>query len=99
MVHKSADGRSRWRWGRGCGSAPTIRRGRTCGTHLPARGGAPYRTAIDITHLFALSSVSKEQVYRYCGSLTTGQHEEGITWLVRNHPSRCRRRRWPGCGA
>jgi carbonic anhydrase len=54
--------------------------------HLPRRGAPAYRTFVDIPHLFALTSVSKEQVYRYCGSLTTGQHEEGITWLMRNHP-------------
>jgi len=54
--------------------------------NLPHRGAPAYRTSVDIPHLFALTSVSKEQVYRYCGSLTTGQHEEGITWLMRNHP-------------
>jgi carbonic anhydrase len=54
--------------------------------HLPRRGARSYRTYVEISHLFALASVSDEQVYRYCGSLTTGQYDEGVTWLMRNHP-------------
>ena len=86
MVHKSADGRFAVALGTWVRIGAYNPAWANLWQHLPARGGAPHRTAIDITHLFALSSVSKEQVYRYCGSLTTGQFEEGITWLVRNHP-------------
>ena len=86
MVHKSADGRFAVALGTWVRIGAYNPAWATLWNHLPRRGGAPYRTTVDIPHLFALSSVSKEQVYRYCGSLTTGQHEEGITWLVRNHP-------------
>jgi carbonic anhydrase len=43
--------------------------------------------AVDIPRMFSLGSLDMEQVYRYCGSLTTGARPaEGVTWLVRNHP-------------
>ncbi|HVG43213.1 MAG TPA: carbonic anhydrase family protein [Longimicrobium sp.] len=43
--------------------------------------------AVDIPRMFSLGSLDMEQVYRYCGSLTTGPRPaEGVTWLVRNHP-------------
>jgi len=86
MVHKSADGRFAVALGTWVRIGAFNPAWTPLWNHLPRRGGAPYRTTVDISRLFALSSVSKEQVYRYCGSLTTGQHEEGITWLVRNHP-------------
>jgi carbonic anhydrase len=86
MVHKSADGRYAVALGTWVRIGAYNPAWTTLLNHLPARGGAPYPTSVDIPRLFALSSVSKEQVYRYCGSLTTGQHDEGITWLMRNHP-------------
>jgi len=63
----------------------------TLWANLPARGGPSFRMPVDIPRLFSLrsTSLSWEQVYRYCGSLTTGQQppfQEGVTWLVRNHP-------------
>jgi len=54
-------------------------------THLPRPGTdtVPLR-AVALRQLFSLEpSLDGEQVYRYCGSLTTPQYEEGINWLVR----------------
>jgi carbonic anhydrase len=54
--------------------------------NLPARGAPSFRMLVDIPHLFAIGSLNAEQVYRYCGSLTTPRFDEPVTWLVRNHP-------------
>jgi carbonic anhydrase len=86
MVHKSADGRFAVALGTWVRVGAYNQAWATLWNSLPRRGAPSYRLFIEIPRLFALSSLSKEQVYRYCGSLTTGQHEEGITWLMRNHP-------------
>jgi carbonic anhydrase len=86
MVHKSADGRYAVALGTWVRIGAYNAAWATMWRHLPQRNGRPYRMQINIRELFALGSLSEEQVYRYCGSLTTGQHDPGITWLVRNHP-------------
>lgn len=61
--------------------------------NLP-RGRAIFPMTVDVPRLFSLGSLNVEQVYRYCGSLTTGDipSPEGITWLMRNHPIEMSRR-------
>jgi carbonic anhydrase len=86
MVHKSADGRFAVALGTWVRIGAYNPAWATLWNHLPRRGAPSYRTDVEISRLFALAALNSEQVYRYCGSLTTGQHEEGITWLMRNHP-------------
>jgi carbonic anhydrase len=86
MVHKSADGHyavALGTWVRVGAYNPAWT---ALWNHLPRRGHPPYPTSVEISSLFGLAALNSEQVYRYCGSLTTGQHEEGITWLMRGHP-------------
>jgi carbonic anhydrase len=85
MVHKSANGRYAVALGTWVKIGAYNPAWATLWSHFPARGRS-HRVLVDIPRMFALASLSSEQVYRYCGSLTTGQHEEGITWLMRNHP-------------
>jgi carbonic anhydrase len=84
MVHRSATGRlavlGTW-----------VRRGETnhawdaLWRHLPT-GSDSVRIAVDVPHMFSIANLNAERVYRYCGSLTTGEREpytEGVTWLMR----------------
>ena len=57
----------------------------TLWANLPT-GKNIFPMTVDIPRLFSLTSLDAEQVYRYCGSLTTGEFAEGVTWLMRNHP-------------
>jgi carbonic anhydrase len=65
----------------------------TLWANLPT-GSRIFRMTVDVPRLFSLGSLNVEQVYRYCGSLTTGDipSPEGITWLMRNHPIEMSRR-------
>jgi carbonic anhydrase len=82
MVHKTADGRiavvGTW-----------IREGAhnhawdEIWAHLPAAGGDPVNVTVSIERLFGFRDLNAERVYRYCGSLTTPDYAEGVTWLMR----------------
>lgn len=87
MVHKRPDGRivalATWvaegadnpAWNAIWATFPAISRGRDTAT-----------VAVDVRQLFGIGSLNDERLYTYCGSLTTGDYEEGVTWLVRRTP-------------
>ena len=54
--------------------------------HLPAQGDDSVAVAVNIARLFGFTDLNAERVYRYCGSLTTPEYEEGVTWLMRRTP-------------
>ncbi|HEX8907109.1 MAG TPA: carbonic anhydrase family protein, partial [Longimicrobiaceae bacterium] len=53
-----------------------------------ANGRDTVTVTVDIRELFAIRDLNAERIYTYCGSLTTGDYEEGVTWLVRAAPIR-----------
>jgi carbonic anhydrase len=57
----------------------------TLWANLPT-GKAIFPFLVDVPALFSLRSLNTERVYRYCGSLTTGEFAEGVTFLVRSQP-------------
>lgn len=57
-------------------------------TQLPRAGEDTVTLgAVALSRLFNLQpTLDRERVFRYCGSLTTPQYDEGINWLVRAQP-------------
>lgn len=51
--------------------------------HLPHGPGDTTTVAVNIAQLFGFTDLNAERVYRYCGSLTTPDFAEGVTWLMR----------------
>jgi carbonic anhydrase len=50
---------------------------------LPAPGDAPRDVNVSIEQLFGFRDLNTARVYRYCGSLTTPDYAEDVTWLMR----------------
>jgi carbonic anhydrase len=82
MVHKTADGRVAvvGTWIR---VGARNRAWDEIWAHLPSAGGGTTEVAVNIERLFGFADLNAERVYRYCGSLTTPEYAEGVTWLMR----------------
>jgi carbonic anhydrase len=55
---------------------------------LPRAGADTVPVQVNVRSLFGVVNLNTERVYRYCGSLTTGEYDEGVTWLMRRTPIR-----------
>lgn len=82
MVHKTADGRIAvvGTWIR---VGARNRAWDEIWAHLPSAGGDTTDVTVSIERLFGFRDLNAERVYRYCGSLTTPDYAEGVTWLMR----------------
>jgi carbonic anhydrase len=85
MVHKTADGRIAvvGTWIR---VGARNRAWDEIWAHLPSAGGGTTNVTVSIERLFGFADLNAERVYRYCGSLTTPDYAEGVTWLMRRTP-------------